>query len=91
MSLIPESLINKILLYNIHPVAELIKKTMKDYCYNGYDEMGFNIFNFNEWGYDQKGYDKKGRNRYGYDRDGFDVNGECEDCVRPREYCRCRY
>ena len=29
MSLLPKSIIDKILLYNIHPVAELFKKNIK--------------------------------------------------------------
>ena len=89
MSLLPESLINKIFLFNIHPVAEIIKDGMKKYCYDGYDEGGFNIFGFNEWGYDRKGYGKGGYDRYGYDKYGYDRDGECEDCVRHRSACRC--
>ena len=36
---IPENIINKIMLYNSHPVADIMKKVYEEYCFDDDDHL----------------------------------------------------
>jgi hypothetical protein len=76
MLILPINIINKILLYNSHPIADIfLKSYITVFCFDGYDKFGRDFF---------------GRNKDGdYLYDMYEDDDYCWECGREGIGCRC--
>ena len=87
--IIPDFIITKILLYNIHPVAEIVKNNLIKYR-DGYNEYGYNYFGYNKDGYNKDGYNIYRYDKFGYDKYGYSEYGKYKYHIkRSYSFCRC--